>query len=40
LHNEVLHNLYAIPNVINVIKLRGTSGKSSTFGQIINAYKF
>jgi hypothetical protein len=40
LHNEELHNLYASPNIIIVIKIEDVIGRAcSTHGDMRNAYK-
>jgi hypothetical protein len=41
LHNEELHNIYASPNIIKVIKTRRMrwAGHAAWMGEIRNAYK-
>jgi hypothetical protein len=41
LHNEELHNLYASPNIIRVIKLRRIrlAGHVALIGEMRNVYK-
>jgi hypothetical protein len=41
LHNEELHNLYASPNIIRVIKSRNVrwANHVARTGELINAYK-
>jgi hypothetical protein len=37
--NEELHNLYASPNIIRMIKSRGMRWRCSTHGEKTNAYR-
>jgi hypothetical protein len=41
LHNEELHNLYASPNIIRIIKTRRVrrTGRTEGMGDMRNAYK-